>query len=497
MEVHLAPSDFSAVVLQAIVEARAARKASLDELCERQPQDVFEALLGLHVSFHAAEPTANNKAVLRTMWVILRQLDARALSRMDLLWETVLATEEGRVAPLHVATTLALLLGSHTIVPADAGRRGKERGDGFGRAVWLLSDDASVPGGVRQLLAGPQGPFREVLDCVKVAVVRHGIDVMPQLKRDVAQRRAYPTRLVSLLLAAGVQYEDEAIFSEDEWCVLLSEAPGLEQMAKLYQRGGRPSYLVSKFLGLVREVTHLEGALLAVSHWLTQREADELIALYDGPTFGNAYEQACFLGCLLSRSSASPSVRFAVLRKRLEHSPAFHYEVEHEGADWAAFNNAQLSELIHCCRDLLGHIAVANELCRRRLVPLQLPAFVRDKMRGQGLVNSQALALCRYAVQNIGLFESVQLDAKVQARASDRAVVYAIVGRWTREAHPYLPHGVQAVAMVTLWALTWRMGTRHLVYRVLELALRAPRVPPTFAVGLPRVRSVIALLRGK
>jgi hypothetical protein len=88
----------------------------------------------------------------------------------------------------------------------------------------------------------------------------------------------------------------------------------------------------------------------------------------------------------------------------------------------------------------------------------------------------------------------VQLDAE---QPGDRAMVFAAVGRWTRQMHPYLPRDVQAVALMTQWALSRRMGTRHLVYKVLEMALRSPAGEPHCSMGLPRVRSVLALLRGK
>jgi hypothetical protein len=184
-----------------------------------------------------------------------------------------------------------------------------------------------------------------------------------------------------------------------------------------------------------------------------------------------------------------------VLRRRLEMSSEFSYDLQHKGADWTAFDDAQLLELINCCERLVRHDAVAKELCRRGLVQKQVRTFVDLAMEDHDLSESRALALCRYAVHNVSLFDSVQLDSAEESFPTDRAVVYAMVGRWTKKAHPYLPRDVQAVALMTLWALSRQMGTRHLVYEVLEMALRPPADGPLCTMGLPRVRSVVALLR--
>jgi hypothetical protein len=237
--------------------------------------------------------------------------------------------------------------------------------------------------------------------------------------------------------------------------------------------------------------------VFSFGHWFTREEADEVVALYDRGSFEDGAKQVRWLGALVSQPWASPDVRFAVMRKRLSASALFHNELQHDGADWAAFDDDELLELIDRCDTLLGHDAVAKELCLRGLVQQQVRTFVDLAMEDPDLSESRALALCHYAVHNVPLFDSVQLDSAEEPFPTDRVVVYAIVGRWTKKAHPFLPRDVQSVAMVTLWALTRRMGTRHLVYKVLEYALRPAAVGPFRAMGLPRVRSIVALVRGK
>jgi hypothetical protein len=318
---------------------------------------------------------------------------------------------------------------------------------------------------------------------------------MPHLRRSIASNRGNVCKILKLLSASGVQYEDECVFSEEEWAVLPSDWATMQEVAQLFRRDRRPDRLVSAYVANIRR--ELQGVLTVFSfgHWFTREEADELVALYDIGSFEDGAKQARWLGAVVSQPWASPDVRFAVMRKRLGASALFHNELQHKGADWTAFGDDELLELIKCCDALLGHDAVAKELCRRGLEPRQLRGFVGPAMEDPDVLESRALALCRYAVLNVSLFKSVQLDSAEEGFPTDRAVVYAIVGRWTRQMHPFLPRDVQAVAMVTLWALTRRMGTRHLVYKVLEYALRPTTVDPFRAMGLPRVRSIVALLR--
>jgi hypothetical protein len=499
MKGRAAPEDLSSGALEAVREAAMGRASKLEEVLEGPPVEAFEALLSVHAALHDMESLMRSQIMLNCVWKALGKLNPRVVSsRLHLLWETLLQTENCRASPSLVSGTLASLLGQETPVPAWAARSGKERGDDLGLALWLLSAEPDVPEGVLQMLE-TSSRYSDLVECVKVAVARHAVDVMPQIRRDIATRSDNLWHSVRYLGAAGLRCGDEPVFSEAEWSFILSDLSLMEPVALSFRRDKRrPTPLVEAYLARVRSSGGQDASMLShFGHWLTREEADQLVALYDGHTFQSGYKDVC-LGALVARSWASRDVRFAVLRKRLGKCADFHWNFESGGVDWGSFDDSQLLELIDGWDGVLGQAAMAQELCRRKLEPKQLRAIVRDRLSAPTpLTVAETFAMCCYAVHDTSMFDTLQLDAEQQTQPGDRAVVYAAVGRWKREVHPYLLRQVQAVALTTLWALSRRMGTRYLVYKVLEMALRPPADGPLCTTGLPRVRSVVGLLRQK
>jgi hypothetical protein len=366
-----AVTGFNAVVLETLQDVRAGRRLRWDELVECRPQRVFEALLALHTALHEADETPENRKVLLSVWGELRRLNPRLLSRHHLLWETLLQTETCRPSASLVSMAMAVLLENHTVVPAEAARRGRERGDDVGQVVWLLSAEPDVPPFVLQLLSRPRGPYRHLFACVRVAVARHAIDLMPKIRSDIAAKQDHVWIVLQLL--KDNCFEDESVFSEEEWEFLLNRTSFLQILARLFHRERRPNRIVAAFLlNARRELQVAQNMTCFGPRWVTREEADELVVMYDGLTPQRDPAHLQFLAVLLSRPWASRSLRFAVLRKLLSETPRLHHDLVCAGADWAVFDDAELRQLVSCCDDLLGHDAVAQELCRRRLEPREL-----------------------------------------------------------------------------------------------------------------------------
>jgi hypothetical protein len=114
MEGRVEHSDFDARVLEALREPSSQRRSKIEELAERRPQEVFEALLARHVSLHTQEECHENQHALRRVWIALRKLQACELTRLYLLWETLLQTEVCRVDAVVFSNTLAAVLGRHS-----------------------------------------------------------------------------------------------------------------------------------------------------------------------------------------------------------------------------------------------------------------------------------------------------------------------------------------------------------------------------------------------
>jgi hypothetical protein len=170
------------------------------------------------------------------------------------------------------------------------------------------------------------------------------------------------------------------MFTEAEWSFIFRGMSVMEDVASLFQSDRRgPTPLVEAYLARVHSGVKDPAVLSHFGHWLTREQADELVALYDGDTVVSDTKDD-ILGALVAYPWASRDVRFAVLRKRLSTCVDFLWNFEYADADWRTFDDSQLLELIDGCNCILGHAAMAQELCRRSLEPAQLRAFVRDRV---------------------------------------------------------------------------------------------------------------------
>jgi hypothetical protein len=116
-------------------------------------------------------------------------------------------------------------------------------------ALLLLSAEPYVPELVLEILSETKSSrSHKLVACMRVAVARHGIDVMPHLRRIIASNRGNVPKGLKLLCASGVQFEDESVFSEEEWAVLLSDWAAMLEAAQLFRRDRRPDRLVSAYI---------------------------------------------------------------------------------------------------------------------------------------------------------------------------------------------------------------------------------------------------------
>jgi hypothetical protein len=188
------------------------------------------------------------------------------------------------------------------------------------------------------------------------------------------------------------------------------------------------------------------------------------------------------LGWVLGRPWAPLRVRFDAMCRWMSQDPVL-AKVGAAGADWSGFSDAQLLQLVSLAPMVSCHETFALELIRRRFVPTEVRAAVKSYALSFWMMGGLSaslpfpvwLSMCRYAVYDVSIFEGLTLP-EMLSRLDLRVGLYSIVGRWSPRYHALLPREVQEAALVTLWILKPRVGTRHLVYLILSLALEC-RVP--------------------
>ncbi len=173
----------------------------------------------------------------------------------------------------------------------------------------------------------------------------------------------------------------------------------------------------------------------------------------------------------------------------------------HGKFDWSTFSNEEMLFFLQTAPNVLGGDPFARELCCRNFFPPEVQSTVlqlcglgrvtptvpivvvdaktalKEKLRLRAEKMSKKVkemntpGLCRLAVHNVELFAALELQPSTVFESEARAFVLQAVGRWRRRYHRYLPRPVQQVALLVLWALTKRVGTRHIVYMILERGL--------------------------
>ncbi len=482
-----------ATLMMSVKEHKQGCNAFTAQAAREHPQEVLDVLLDLE----------RDIGWLGYMWwKEVERVDVRGL-QLDRLWK-VLMTKHVATYDVIVCNALARLFGE-VPVPSDVARFGKQKKNQCGMILWLLSEETDVPMAVSAVLTESTEEVERLFNCLKVAVTRHQVNIEEHFRRNVARKRRKLWLDVELLHTVGAELDPDS-FSREEWQTLGSEEKTVQLLPKVLRNSGRPEQLVAICLERTRAKESIACVFLPlVARWLTQAEAEELIALFDRQV--RQAGESTGLGWLLTRPWASLEMRTAVLLKRLTDA-GFAESLDEVDAEWSAFIDAQLEEFALRCSLLFEQEAVAKELCRRGLPTQSLrsgvAALAQRKMKPKHWLADSTLgwALCRYAVHDPSLFNTIKFGRALGHSEDDaRARIYTIVGRWKYRYHGYLPHNVQRVALVTLWALS-KLGTRYIVYMILERALSCSFTPECgkrgerrYTVTYEQFCSVLKLLR--
>jgi hypothetical protein len=355
-------------------------------------------------------------------------------------------------------------------IPADAVARARESTLPLAMGLWLASDAPDVVEAMERVMSGPAGLQRDVMPCLARAGQDHPDVVGRMFRRNLAQGRDSLALDLELVNDALVRVERSS-FSDREWGLLCCS--GLTVLGHLwhcFSDETRPPDLVDAFLAHVTE----EGAdpmemLPVVWSSLLPAQADMLIEHCERDF---ASEET--FACLAAQPLASMQARERVLLKHLA-SEEFWVSLDSNAgywtADWRGFSEEQLVRFLELQPRIVLLFSFAREVVSRKIV--LKPACHGVLLDPNVPEEVGRTALCWYAMHDVRLFDSVFVAEPCRSTAEfdAREIMFVLAGCWSARRHQHLPHIVQQIALVTLWALTSRVGTRHIVYMILERAL--------------------------
>jgi hypothetical protein len=452
---------------------------SLDASAERR-QQLLDVLVDLAIAEKADGPT-RALAMLSTL-----NLDGL---RLDAFFDAFL---EAELSPFCGARTLAWLYGrTGLVIPDDVVQRARESTRPLALALGLLSDAPDVGVAVEKAMSGPVLVERAVFPCLKQVGRKHSSVVEELFRRNLGQGRDSLGADLEVLRGAGAKLRQSSL-SESEWGRLSAADPRI--VADIWHclaDDVRPDGLVVSFMRQDWSAGSEALVLPTVWKWMKPSQADMLIACFDLDEDG--VEDAT-LAWLVARPLGSVQLRERVLVKHLPRSEFWSLldlQDRRWPADWKCFSDNQLDRFVEIEPRLVLLLSFARELMARRIQLKEAWCDTLGKMCG----GVSKAAHCLYAMHDVTLF--VGLDVKPCSREEDgkaRDLIFCLGGHWSTRLHLHLPRCVQQVALVTLWALKPRVGTRHVVYMILERALIADPFDGR-AVSRPQLHAVIEMLR--
>jgi hypothetical protein len=165
-------------------------------------------------------------------------------------------------------------------------------------------------------------------------------------------------------------------------------------------------------------------------------------------------------------------------------------------ADWKCFSDCQLEAFADLQPGIVLLLSFAQEVVSRKMV--LKPALRRVLLDPTTVAPVGSDALFWYALHELTLFDGMEAKPSTgEEEDMARDIVFRLVGRWSAKRHRHLPRSIQQVALTTMWALRPRVGTRHVVYMILERALVAQpiRRDNVSVLTSQQFEAVLALLR--
>jgi hypothetical protein len=386
--------------------------------------------------------------------------------RLDKLFEAFLTTRL-RAARLLVSPDEQ----ERVAIPDDVVERARQSENPAALALWLASDAPDVSVALEKAMSLRCGFQESLMACLARAARKHPDVAEITFRRNLAQGRDTLAFDLQLLREAGVRFH-ATFFSEKEWDQLRSaDLVRVEHLWHCFADDARPDRLVEQCLQQIVEQDGADEEMITMLWpWLRAAEAAMLINF-----FGEANRRGddAALAWMVARPLAPMSVRESHLHERLAR-PGFWYELDaRDGctpADWKCFSSEQLVRFAELEPGLVLLLSFARELVARNMV---LKAVLRRALlQPNHLVRVGRAALCWYALHDVSSFDDVKVEPCL-ARDEDRArdVIFALLGHWTARYHRLMPRRVRQVAPLVVWALVRRVGTRHVVYMILERAL--------------------------
>jgi hypothetical protein len=422
--------------------------------------------------------------------LLLRKVDMTGL-KLDELFDAMLTKE---LSTLHGARLLAWAREkTRTAIPEEVVQRARESTRPLALGLWLASDATDVGVALEKAMSGPVKLQEQLGACVGLAG-RKCPDVAERLfRRNLSQGRASLDHDVRVLSEAGVTFHP-ASFSDSEWDRLCSaDSDDVEDLWSCFV--ARPDRLVENFLrrALAADSGPLSGPS-AVWNWLHPVEADMLVKRCDeDPTM----EDESVLAWIAAQPQASMQVRERLLLKRLPSELFWIYLDSDHGygrADWKCFSSCQLEAFGELQPGIAVLLSFAREVVWRKMV--LKPPLRRVLLDPTTVASVGSDALFWYALHDLSLFDGKEAKpSNGEEEDKARDIVFRLVGRWSAKRHRHLPRSVQQVALATMWALKPRVGTRHVVYIILERALVAQPIERDNVLTLQQFEAVLALLR--
>jgi hypothetical protein len=401
-------------------------------------------------------------------------------------WSIVLAPSDGRTPPR---------------IPEHVVQRARESKHRSALALWLVSEADDVDAAVKRAMSGLPQTQSDVMPCLKVAASTHAEMVEKMFRRNLELGRGSVGLDLRVLREAHVTLH-ESSFSKAGWDQLCSvELWQAEDLWHCLADDARPDRLVEAVVRQAMDPAwHSLKTVRKAWRWMKPEQADVLLARFDGAGEERDEDMEGSLAWLAGLPLASVHARERVMLHRLAR-PGFWRCLDEQGgpslADWTCFSNDQLESFADVQPGLVLQLSFAREWCRRGL---QLKPAMRSALQqpdySEGLNRA---GLCCLALRDVALFDYVKvkpLAASAPILEGARDTVYQLEGRWTARRHRHLPRSVQQVALTTLLALTPLVGTRHIVYMILERSLVADVPSGGFVlVTQAHFEAVIALLR--
>jgi hypothetical protein len=458
--------DAVAAALAAIISAepddRTGAEHFLNQMCDasrERRQRFLDVLLELALG---ADHTTSCVALL-----MMRKVAKLPQLRLDDLFDAFLNKD---LRASHAAPLLARAVGEKKIrIPDDVVQRARESTRSLGLALWLASDAADVVTAVEKAMSGPVRQQSDLMPCLEQIARKYPEVIERMFRRSLAQGRDSLALDLQLLSQAGIWLHG-ACFSDSEWDVLC--AASLEEIDGLWDcfaDDARPDRLVDAMVqrAMAPDFDEPPSIVLSAWEWMSATQAEMLMSRFlEANDDGDGA-----LATMASGPPASPHAREQMLLKML-HSSAFWSSLDSGGdADWKCYSNEQLDTFAELQTGLVLLPSFARELVARSIV---LKPEWRHVLRDADMLAEMGRAsLCCYALHDLSLFADLKVGPCADAEDKAREIVFSFAGHWSARRHRHLPRSVQQVALVTIWALKRRVGTRHIVYMILERALVA------------------------